>query len=283
MALRTIPFGYKVHLGKTVVDNMEADTVLEVFQLYINGETLDKIAASLTERQIIYFDGEVRWNKGIISRMLDNLKYKGDCNYPSIITSELYDAAAEKRKGKSCKQIKQSPVIEKIKTICFCGKCGARYKRINTWGNREKWMCSGGCSCRKYIDDRFLQQHIINVINKIKELPDLINVHTESKYCPSNDVIRFNNEITRALEQDRPDFKKITEMILHNAAARFLSCAYDDGEATDAFKNDIVVNIPNELSFEFLKKYVRKIIISEAGNITVIFNNNAMVAELEES
>lgn len=75
MAIRTTLYGYQVKNGKTVVHDEESEVVKEVFSLYVEGNTLNSIASMLTEKKIVYFQDEVKWNKNTINRMLENEKY----------------------------------------------------------------------------------------------------------------------------------------------------------------------------------------------------------------
>ena len=75
-----------------------------------------------------------------INRIIENEKYIGTEIYPRIISETLFRQAKEVKKKKSCKQEKQSKEIELLRSLCICGECGNRYKRINTWGSREKWL-----------------------------------------------------------------------------------------------------------------------------------------------
>lgn len=131
MALRTILYGYEVVKGKTVVKREESDIVKKVFSLYVEGQTLKSIATYLTDQKIVYFQGEVKWNKNTINRMLENEKYMGNEIYPQIISKKIFREVRAIKDKKSCKQEKHSPEVELLRIICICSECGGRYKRVN--------------------------------------------------------------------------------------------------------------------------------------------------------
>ncbi|MEL7656946.1 MAG: recombinase family protein [Bacillota bacterium] len=103
--------------GNLVINEQEAKIVHCIFDLYISGYTLGKIADSLFERGIESPMGKLKWNREAIDKLLSNEKHIGDVllqktfisngrqvdnkntfkqyishdNHPSIISKELFD------------------------------------------------------------------------------------------------------------------------------------------------------------------------------------------------
>lgn len=75
MRNRTIPFGYQYQNGVLVVNAPEAKIVQQVFEQYLLGEPLSKIAAHLTAKLVEYLPGCWHWDKARVKRILDNTKY----------------------------------------------------------------------------------------------------------------------------------------------------------------------------------------------------------------
>ncbi len=88
---RNIPFGYCVINGKYAINENEAEAVKKIFVDYIGGKSLKTIAA---EMQIPYNSGKAVWNKNMVCRVLENLKYLGENGYPQIVTAEEFNQAA---------------------------------------------------------------------------------------------------------------------------------------------------------------------------------------------
>ena len=224
MAIRTTLYGYQVENGKTVIHSEESEVVKRVFSLYVEGKTLNSIATMLTEEKVAYFQDEVKWNKNTINRMIENEKYMGNEVYPKIISPSLFNQAKTVKEKKSCKQEKHTPEVELFREISVCGKCGSRYKRVNTWGTREKWMCSKGCKCSVYIDDKILEDAVTSNLNMVIRNPDLLNVVADSQYMPTIDVTKEENELIRLLEQPKLNFAVVAKFILQGAKVRFDCC-----------------------------------------------------------
>ena len=275
MAIRTTLYGYQVENGRTILHTEEANIVKRVFSLYIEGKTLNNIASMLTEEKVVYFQDEVKWNKNTINRMIENEKYMGNEIYPMIISPSLFNQAKTVKERKSCKQETHTPEVELFREITVCGKCGSRYKRVNTWGTREKWMCSKGCKCSIYIDDAILEDAVTSNLNMVITNPELIDVVADSQYIPTIDVTKEENELIRLLEQPKLKFSSVAKCILQGAKVRFDCCDYDNGELTEELKDEI--SSIDKIDYRIMKEYIKQIRVQPDGRITTVFINNAKI------
>ena len=266
MAIRTTLYGYQVKNGKTVIHNGESDVVKKVFSLYIEGKTLNSIASMLTEENVAYFQDEVKWNKNTINRMLENEKYMGNDIYPMIISPSIFNQAKVVKDRKSCKQETHTPEVELFRKITVCGKCGSRFKRVNTWGSREKWMCSKGCQCSIYIDDAILEDAVTSNLNMVV---------ADSHYIPTIDVTKEENELIRLLEQPKLNFSSVAKCILQGSKVRFDCCDYDNGELTEELKDEIT--LVNKIDYRVMKEYIKQILIQPDGRVITVFINDAKI------
>ena len=96
---RKLPFGYRMELGKIVIHPEEASTVQYIFQQYILGLSYTELVKYLREQDVPYDQGKL-WNKNMVARILENRKYFGQPGWPSIIDTDIFERAHEKR---SCK------------------------------------------------------------------------------------------------------------------------------------------------------------------------------------
>ena len=91
MRIRNILFGYEVKDGNVVVNQIEADIVRTIYEMYLSEKTLKQISDYLTAQKIIYFADNAVWNKIMIARILDDSRYLGDSKYEKIISYDLYE------------------------------------------------------------------------------------------------------------------------------------------------------------------------------------------------
>ena len=267
MCIRTIPYGYVVESGFKVVVADEAMIINEVFERYCSGETFKQIADSLTERAIKFFENNSSWNKNNIARMIDDARYLGNEEYPAIISAELYSKVKTCREGRSAKKAELPSAAKFIKDKLVCGQCGKHFARKSKWKSREKWICSSGCKCSVYLDDKTL----INNINAVIANPSVCNLETKSAsgYIPTSDITRLTNEVNRMMEQTKIEFITIANSILECASARFDCCYIGvNDELTQLILEMFAENtIESDLNEELISQAVDQIIVDDNGKI----------------
>ena len=91
--IRNITFGYKIRNGEIVTDENEAEIVAEIFNDYINGLSLKRIAEKITRQGVKYRSNTTSWNKNAVKRILDCEKYLGTEKYPQIIGQQDFEIA----------------------------------------------------------------------------------------------------------------------------------------------------------------------------------------------
>lgn len=71
-------YGYEVGPdGKPAVNPDEAQVVRWIFERYLAGDSLGKIAAGLEKQGVLSPTGKSRWNRETIGKLLSNEKYTG--------------------------------------------------------------------------------------------------------------------------------------------------------------------------------------------------------------
>ncbi len=71
-------YGYIVSLdGELEINPDEAKVVLWIFERYLNGDSLGKIASGLEKQGILSPTGRPKWNREAIDKLLSNEKYIG--------------------------------------------------------------------------------------------------------------------------------------------------------------------------------------------------------------
>lgn len=178
-----VPFQYKRFLGyrkgadgKPEIDAEQAETVKRIYERFLAGDSLAKIADDLNTDGVPTPSGKGSWLRGTIQSILTNEKYKGvavlnktyisDCltkkvkinngerpkyyvknNHPAIIASATFGRVQEemaRRSGKrKVKQVgaktEQGKYSGKyaLTELLICGECGTPYRRC-TWTAKGK-------------------------------------------------------------------------------------------------------------------------------------------------
>ena len=153
--------------GEPEIVEEEAQYIRAIFNMYLDGKSLDQIKAYLESEGVLTKTGNAVWNKGIIQGILSNERYCGDLlmqktftencltkkvkknrgempkylvkdNHPAIITHATFKMAQMEmsRRGSVRKKI-DSGITEQGKysgkfaltDILVCGECGSPYRR----------------------------------------------------------------------------------------------------------------------------------------------------------
>ncbi len=113
---RNIPFGYCMINGKYAVNTAEASAVKQIFTEYSDGKSLNEIAAKMA---VPYHSDKHIWNKNMVKRVLENRRYIGECGYPQIIESQIFNDVQNIKSEKNTRtKIKNKvPEIEELPPI----------------------------------------------------------------------------------------------------------------------------------------------------------------------
>ena len=188
--------------GTLVVNREQAETVKEIYRLFLAGYTFHSIAAELTRRGIPTPGGCKNWSQSTIRSILTNEKYKGDAllqkrytvnfltkemrenkgevpqyyvehNHEAIISPEVFDQvqeAMERRRTGGNRYSGVSIYSSKIK----CGDCGGWYG-AKVWHSTDKYRktiyrCNNKFKhhCKTpHLTEADIQQIFLRAVNKL--------------------------------------------------------------------------------------------------------------------
>lgn len=81
-------YGYTINSdGKLEINPDEAKVVSWIFERYLAGDSLGKIAAGLAKQGILSPTGKSKWNREAIDKLLSNEKYTGRVMLQKIIST----------------------------------------------------------------------------------------------------------------------------------------------------------------------------------------------------
>lgn len=280
MKLRTILYGYEMKNGYMEIIESEATVVRNIFALYIEGKSLKEIAEILTEQGIVYYLEKNKWNKNMVSRIIDNLNYVGNDDYPSIISSSDFELATIRKNKMGGTRVELSSVTSLIKSKTVCSQCGKKLRRINKWSSREKWICPNSCKIDAYFGDKEIFDGTLDVINQVIQSPELLAVDTTSeKYEPTLEIIRQEKEIERMMEQSKIEFCVISNLVLKCASQKYECCSFDKSSALTDELMDKFEDLPmlRKLENYLLETTIEQITINREGSLIVEFINGAEI------
>lgn len=116
MGNRKQPFGYKMELGEIAPQPQEAETVRSIYLQYLAGASFKQLAEQLQTEDVPY-DEDKSWNKNMVARILEDDRYIGEKEFPTLIPTEQVHAAQERRK-EMCPEYKQTPAQKELRKLC---------------------------------------------------------------------------------------------------------------------------------------------------------------------
>ncbi|WZL81834.1 recombinase family protein [Vallitaleaceae bacterium 9-2] len=172
--------GYKCENGNLVIVPEQAEAVKTIFNLYLDGMTLQQIKEQLESQQIKTATGKDIWATYVIQKMLKNEKHKGctmfqktytedyitgkrkvnhgerakyyiEDTHPAIVSKDIFNRVQEemKRRERIVRYDDGSIEVSKSKfnskyilgNLLVCGDCGASYRRRTERG-KVLWRCA---------------------------------------------------------------------------------------------------------------------------------------------
>lgn len=252
------PFGYYLDNKKLYIKEDEAELIRMMYDLYIDGKTLNEIALQINSKNIVTKTG-VKWSTEVIRNMIINPVYKGKPEYrnykkvngklqidkvrtfdaPAIIDAGKWDLAQEQR-------IKNTTYADKSRTrkallrgVLVCGLCGKPY-HIAIAGNKVSfYKCSDK---RSSINTRvgcknggIVAGHIDYIIWELVK-----NIYKQNRFTEQFEAAKQANKdkIDSNLDQISNYLDEITKINKNIAKVRkgYMNGIYDDTTAAKEIK-----------------------------------------------
>lgn len=258
---RKIPFGYRMEKGDIVLHPRESEAVRSIFTLYCGGASYNSIAAEMMAQGISYYQKTNRWNKNMVSRILENERYIGAGGYPRLVSDSDFLSARLLQQTKTA----YSPCPKEIRPIkekAVCAVCGGRMKR-DTKNGHPSWQCQNPkCSCRIHLGDESLLETLGGLLHELAKAPHLLSLPPQEN-APSIDAIRIQNELNLCLNRAGTNQEYLKSLIFAAAEERYNSTS----DPTPAYETrqlwERLSQYPHtkEILDELFQKYVSAVLI----------------------
>ena len=241
MKNRILPYGYCCENGKIILQPQESKILVRIYKEYTDGESLSGIAKQLNNDGVEYTVGASAWNKGRLKRLLEDKRYLGTENYPSIIDKEIYEAVQNlKSERNNQKETDRKNGVFRLSVPIKCPDCGSTMHRRHDGRCKcqQRWSCKNK-DCNIVIDkaDNDLLKELCELLGTVK--PESIDRLDKKPFLPSDEVNRLNNEINRVF-----DSVEINREALRN---KMFNCV---SEKYNCLDNDLYTTQKLQLEFE---------------------------------
>lgn len=267
MAIRKLPFGYRIRNGQTQIAEHEAEIVRMIFDCYASGMSYDKLMDKVKRQNIPYVPGKP-WNKNMVARILQDERYLGSSAYPQIVTPESFQrakAAKPSGSGKTnCAEIKD------IRILARCGLCQGPIQRVH----KDRWRCPHCMETSVKVMDSHLILSVDRLLRTLREQPETVN-HTPA---PSDDESVQSAQDSFTQELDKAEFDESTATATAKALA-LAAAKFDDLGSTDyetmRLQYILAQAKPHDgLDTGLLRQIVSAILIYPTGAVSLRLKNN---------
>lgn len=178
------PLGFKRVNKKIIIDNLTKDIIIKIFDLYLEGNSHQKIANILNKENVL----NKYWYDTYISKILANQIYKGDYVIKKNTKKEQYfenvvEALITKEKWELCQSQKTRNArhYERTGTYLFtnklkCHNCNCFLGgKATTKKSGKKYFYYKCEHCKINIKEETIENELLKTINSLIEYDDLVN------------------------------------------------------------------------------------------------------------
>ena len=274
---RKQPFGYGVQEGLICCLPAEAETVQEIYRLYIKGISIAQIAKAMTVRGVLYRQGVPEWNKNMVARILDDSRYTGQPPYPAILEQKFYDQVCRLRQKNRSRQLANQE-IRWIRAKVSCAQCGARLIRKTEKCRRGTiWRCPQCAMTTRPVPDDELVQLIANKLATAADalehprLPESGSQITLQELC-------LQREFDRALNVSQPDVRYLIAQSQKIAAEAYQRSQCSHVWLTAQIQNRLFAWPPGTpLEQDVFEAVVSKILLTAEASVQIQLTNQQVL------
>ena len=272
---RYFPFGYRMAGGQIEIVPEESSLLQNLFDNYLKGASLIKLAETAQQTGIKFRENTERWNKNMIARMLDDERYWNDNGFPPIVSKEIGSAITALRKQKTTSQCP----IQFIKKKLVCCICGENINRNGKNAPRIRWDCP---KCGWYfgpITDNELKQAVTEKLLAVCRNPQVAEPDQQPTNSLSIQAVRLTNEINQLLDQREVDTDRLLPLILECAAEKYKTCSIKESANLTIKIKALFQEHSNdeELNRELFEQTVKQVILQPDGSIKFQLLNGKIV------
>lgn len=273
--------GYKKGAdGEPEIVPSEAAIVERIFNLYLTGETVDKISKMMQAENYDIPDKTISFSKGMIMNMLSNERYCGDAilqksvtidciekkrkkntgeapmyyvqnNHPAIIDRMTFNKVQEelaRRKTKTPGSAKSSITSTgkysryALTDVLICGNCGTRYRRV-TWSRNGTKRIVWRCISRLDYGKKYCSDSPTIMEDKLQEaIVRAVNKFNEQDNATYKALMRATISEALGLNGDPEEVDMLERKIeaLNNKMLTLVNESVSSGDGIEAHESEFM-------------------------------------------
>lgn len=280
MSTKKTLYGYTLANGRIAVNTEEAEVVRRIFADRISGLSGVKIGAALFAGHIEPFTESAKQAADRVYMILNDGRYCGADDYPTIITKEAFAAA----RGSMNKKVfgKEPDTYTILRKMSFCAECGRNLAHFSDQTKEVRWRCTQkGCiNSKPRITDADFTEAVLDILNSVIEAPEMLDTGEPlTEYTPDDKVSAIEAELKELFAAVPIDHKKVKMKLYELAAAKYSCCSYN---RTPYITDEIIDFLQGcepskEINKQMLTQTVEKIMFDKNRTISVTFKNGKTI------
>ena len=214
------PVGYNKVDKKLVINELEAEVVRRMFEMYVNKNSMAQIAEKFNEENLL----NRKWVVANVDTMLDNHVYVGNFEHkknikneetilienvcPAIVDKNIFDLV-QKQRQKNYRNYKRKMTYIFMQSV-ICHKCNKSMGgSTSTGGNGQKhsyYLCSG---CGTRANEVKVEEQLLNFLNDMLDF--FLIIDNSYKSCLNRDTgleLEKYNKLLKELETKEKRLKQ---------------------------------------------------------------------------
>lgn len=235
---RYLPFGYEMIHGQYVLIQEEQHLIQDIFSQYLAGASLQQLAYAAERTGIKFRENTDKWNKNMISRILEDDRYWRGSPFPEIITQQTAWKAMELKAEKTAPKSEIAFLRKKL----ICCQC---FKSLHRNGKNKPniyWDCPK-CGMRfgPFSDQEFLCAVTQKILTLCRKPEKIIPDPVLDQAIPMQ-VTCLTNEINQMLDQREVDPERALALIAESESisgnvTKGIRMGYRQGRFTFRYTN----------------------------------------------
>ncbi len=273
--IRYLPFGYQINAGNIMIHPEESTLICELYQKYLEGSSIKKLAEYADRSGIPYRENANGWNKNMISRILEDGRYWQGDRFPVLIDREIAIQAVTLKKSKTAQKGKLGFLKRKL-VCCHCGNFLIRSQRTS---DSITWECKGCATQFGPLSDEEILDMLEGKLNWIGQHPEQIERKMIHPHSLSIQIARMTNEINQLLDQRQVDAERVVALILDCASEKYQQCHVEQCDhitikMKEIFQRYCESGIPISELFE---QTTEKVLLQPDGSIQLQLQNGKII------
>lgn len=271
---RKQPFGYELRGGRICLQPEESDTVRWVFEQYVAGFSYAKLTEALEQRGVPYLPDRP-WNKNMVARMLEDIRYEGTEDYPTVVDRELMEGVLRLRGGRAAAK-KLDDGVKVIQRLAVCGLCGEKLIRIPHVHGRERWNCPACKRISRAVTDAMLTDNVTTALKRLISSPSAVRVPLPA-VVTDQVADRMEQELRQKMTFSDSEESELAKMAFNLAAARYAQLDCVDYETEKIRRKLDHVADGDDLDSPLLRSITDAILVHPNGNVQLRLKNNQII------